>query len=144
MLQRRQLWENPAMTKREKTAMSLKLELFVGDMEKSRDFYTRVLDFEIERQEPNGYTALRNGRAQLALNVRSNPGGDHPIRAEGHERPGRGVEIVLEVGDVEASCARVQAAGWPLSGPLKKQSWGQVDFRVGDPDGYNLRISSPG
>lgn len=130
------------MTEREETAMSMKLELFVSDLEKSKDFYTRVLDFEIERQEPNGYTAMSSGRAQLALNVRSGRHGDHPIRAEVNERPGRGVEIVLEVDDVNASCARVQAAGWPLSAALKKQSWGLTDFRVADPDGYNLRISS--
>ena len=32
--------------------------------------------------------------------------------------------------------------GWRLSGSLKKQSWGLTDFRVADPDGYDLRISS--
>ena len=122
--------------------MSLKLELFVDDLEASKDFYTRVLNFVIERQGPNGYTAMSSGEAHLALNLHSNLRRDHPIRAGVDERLGRGVEIALEVDDVEAFCDRVQATAWPLSGSLKKQSWGLTDFRVADPDGYYLRISS--
>lgn len=130
------------MTEPEKSRMGLKLELFVDDLEASKDFYTRVLDFEIGRQGPEGYTPMRHEDVYLSLNPHSDLRPDHPIRARAGEPLGRGVEIVLEVDDVEAFCARVQATGWPLSGTLKKQSWGPTDFRVADPDGYYLRISS--
>ena len=125
------------------SGMSLMLELFVDDLAVSRDFYQRVLDFTIESQEANGYTAMGNGTARIALNHRTVKK-IHPSDGPADQRPGRGVEIVLEVDDVRAVHARVQAAGWPLISPLTTQKWGQTDFRVADPDGYRLRLTSRG
>jgi catechol 2,3-dioxygenase-like lactoylglutathione lyase family enzyme len=39
-------------------ATTLRLELFVGDMRASLDFYARVLGFETEAERPGGYTPL--------------------------------------------------------------------------------------
>jgi lactoylglutathione lyase len=55
---------------------------------------------------------------------------------------GLGVEIVLEVEDVHATLARVEAAGYPVFEPLQTRPWGLADFRIVDPDGYYLRITS--
>jgi catechol 2,3-dioxygenase-like lactoylglutathione lyase family enzyme len=118
--------------------MTLTLELFVDGIEAATDFYSRVLAFKSGEREPGGYTAMTSGAAQIALSPRSKL----PDQARAKERSGRGVEIVLEVDDVEAMCARVRACGWPLASPLKTQIWGRTDFRVADPDGYRLRITS--
>jgi uncharacterized glyoxalase superfamily protein PhnB len=56
-------------------------------------------------------------------------------------RPPTGVELVLEVDDVDADHARVSAAGWPLAEPLTHRPWGLRDFRLVDPDGYYWRVT---
>jgi lactoylglutathione lyase len=57
-------------------------------------------------------------------------------------RPPTGVELVLEVDDVAAERDRVAAAGWPLAEDLRERPWGLTDFRILDPAGYYLRITS--
>jgi uncharacterized glyoxalase superfamily protein PhnB len=52
------------------------------------------------------------------------------------------VEIVLEVEDIVAEERRVRATGQPLLQALQKQAWGLTDFRLADPDGYYLRVTS--
>ena len=119
----------------------LRLELFVADLPRSIDFYRRVLGFDLEHSSAGGYTALRRGEAQIALNRAEHLPADHPVAIAAGERPGRGVEIVLEVDDLEGLYEQVQAAGWPIERALQRQPWGTVDFRVQDPDGYYLRFN---
>jgi lactoylglutathione lyase len=57
-------------------------------------------------------------------------------------RPGVGTETVLEVDDLADERSRVMAAGWPLEEDLQVRPWGLTDFRILDPAGYYLRISS--
>ena len=97
----------------------LRLELTVRDMEASKDFYTRLLDFEIEKVENAEYIALRNGHARIGLST-------HSVLHD--ERVGRGVEIVLEVDDVGLLHERVLSAGPKSISVLKKGPWGPTDF----------------
>ncbi len=122
--------------------MKLQLELFVEDVERSVDFYTGVLGFEVLKRKEDGYTALAQGQALIALNRRSTLDSTHPIHARPGEPLGRGVEIALMVEDVRATYDRVGARDWPRSTELTRQPWGAWDFRILDPDGYYLRISS--
>ena len=124
--------------------MSLRLELFVTDLEASLHFYTRVLKFTAGERSPDGYLPLRNGEARLALNQRSTLTATHPLHYSDEQSPGLGVEIVLEVEDLTALYAHVQAQAWPIASPLQRQAWGQVDFRLVDPDGYYLRLTGRG
>jgi lactoylglutathione lyase len=120
----------------------LRLELFVSDLRASLEFYGRVLGFEKEAERPGGYTPLARGTARLALNLRGDLDDDHPIRLAARDRPGRGVEIVLEVDDVEAMYRHVVAERWRRSAELRPQPWGLTDFRLVDPDGYYWRVTS--
>jgi uncharacterized glyoxalase superfamily protein PhnB len=54
---------------------------------------------------------------------------------------GAGVEIVLEVPDVDAAIDRARRAGAQIVEPLQDRPWGLRDFRVSDPDGHYLRIT---
>jgi uncharacterized glyoxalase superfamily protein PhnB len=121
---------------------TLRLELFVESLQTSLDFYVRVLGFEALPERPGGYTPLANGAVQLALNRRADLDENHPLCLTEQERPGRGVEIVLEVDDVEKTYAHVTAQGWPRSAELLRRPWGLTDFRVTDPDGYYWRVTS--
>lgn len=58
-------------------------------------------------------------------------------------RPPGGVEIVLEVDDLDAEERSVVEAGWPLEQRITQQPWGLRDFRLLDPDGYYLRVTTP-
>ena len=124
--------------------MTFILELFVNDLPVSIDFYGRVLGFKMGEQKSDGYTPMSNGAVRIALNLRSNLSDDHPIQAVANERPGRGVELVLEVDDIGAMYEHLRSQKWPLSGELQRKPWGLTDFRILDPDGYYWRITSRG
>lgn len=49
---------------------------------------------------------------------------------------------MLEVDDVAAGYAAVTSSGWPLRAGLQRRPWGLTGFRLCDPDGYHLRITS--
>lgn len=123
---------------------SLRLELFVGALPASLDFYERVLGFAREAERAGGYTPLTHGSVRVALNRLADLADDHPIRRAAHERAGQGVEIVLEVDDVEALYRRVVAERWPRAAELQDRPWGLTDFRLLDPDGYYWRVTSRG
>jgi catechol 2,3-dioxygenase-like lactoylglutathione lyase family enzyme len=121
---------------------SFHVELFVANLDASIDFYTRVLGFTVDARHADGYTSIHHGPVSMALNLRAALAADHPIHIAENERPGRGVEIVLYVDDVQKAYAEVQARGWPVSAELQRRPWGLDDFRLQDPDGYYLRITS--
>ena len=124
--------------------MRVRLELFVEDMEESIGFYTRVLGFEVARNEPGDYASLQNGDVVLGIGPISKlPEEDGYFTREiASSRRGLGVEIVLEVEDVDEWHRRVVASGHPVLEPPQKRPWGLKDFRIVDPDGYYLRLTS--
>lgn len=117
--------------------MRLRCEIFPSDLDATQDFYVRVLGFEVMRyqQEPPGpYLALQRGSVQIGAALRAEA-------AASMRRPPTGVELVLEVDDVEAEYARVLSSGWPVAEELQQRPWGLTDFRLIDPSGYYLRIT---
>jgi lactoylglutathione lyase len=123
--------------------MTLRLELFVTDMEKSIDFYTNALGFERMKGQPD-YAPVRSGSVLIALGPAAGLPKKHHFNPEiQNGRRGLGVEIVLEVDDVKSCFEKVKASGYKgVLTPLQKRPWGTTDFRVADPDGYYLRITS--
>jgi catechol 2,3-dioxygenase-like lactoylglutathione lyase family enzyme len=123
--------------------MTLRLELFVTDMDKAVDFYTKVLGFERLKGEPD-YVPVRSGSVVIGLGPSSKLTKSHYFNPELQtSRRGLGAEIVLEVDDVQTFFEKVKASGYKRNlSPLRKQSWGATDFRIVDPDGYYLRITS--
>lgn len=112
--------------------------MFPRDIDAAVRFYVEVLAFHVDRDERTSlkpYVALSRGRAQLGL----------AQRAEAAElaqrRPPVGVEMVLEVDDLDAAYQQVVGNGWPLAEDLTSRPWGLVDFRVLDPAGYYWRIT---
>jgi len=123
--------------------MSLRLELFVSDLEEAGDFYTKVLGFERLNGDAD-YVPVRSGTVLIGLCQAATLKNTHYFNPElQKDRRGLGTEIVLEVDDVRAFFEKVKASGYKkISSPLWKQSWGATDFRIVDPDGYYLRITS--
>lgn len=127
----------------ETTRTGLRAELFVSDIPRSVAFYGDVLGFETLRQAPGGYTAVGREGAVLGLNDVAHLPEGHPVRPEPGHAVGRGVELVVVVEDVAALHARAASRGGAGVSALAAQPWGLTDFRVVDPDGYYIRITSP-
>ncbi len=92
--------------------MTLRLELFVTDMEKSIDFYTNVLGFERLNGQPN-YVPVRSGSVEIGLGPAAALPKMHHFNPDVKtSRRGLGTEIVLEVDDVEGFFKKVKADGY--------------------------------
>jgi pyridoxamine 5'-phosphate oxidase len=120
-------------------SMTLRIEIFPARLGPTVDFYTRVLGFAVLRREGSdvdGYVALRRGKVQVGAATRA----EHAPDLD-HRRPPTGVELVLEVDDVEEELERVRVVGWPVEEELTLRPWGLRDFRLLDPNGYYLRVT---
>ena len=126
-------------------SMGLRLELFVADMERAIAFYREALGFTLLRREP-GYASVGHGEVVFGLGpiAKLPMAGGYFTRSLLAQERGLGVEIVLEVEDVRAAYDGVRASGHPVLEPLQDRPWGLTDFRIADPDGYYLRITSRG
>jgi lactoylglutathione lyase len=118
---------------------ALRVEIFPADLDVSVSFYVDVLAFDVVRDERYAsppYAALRRGHVRLGLSARP------PIADPERRRPPAGVELVLEVDDLQAERRRVAAAGWPVTEDVTLRPWGLRDFRLLDPDGYYWRLTT--
>ena len=89
------------------------------------------------------YSGLANDNVKIGLGVISNLPSNHPLPLNNpDERKGVGIEIVLEVDDVAELYGKIRTFKYPISAPLMIQTWRLTDFRLIDPDGYYLRITS--
>jgi lactoylglutathione lyase len=120
---------------------ALRLELFVQDLDRSARFYERVLGFSKEPHEDSRYVPMRRGDARLGLGAVELLAEGHPLRTPAGQGAGLGVEIVLELPDVEVAHEHVRATGHPLADELVERPWGLRDFRLRDPDGYYIRVT---
>ena len=119
------------------------VELHVANVERSLAFY-EALGFRVERRWEDWIRLDRDG-ADLVLF------GDGYVRSHEHyftphiDRAPRGigVEIVIEVDDVDDVLALATAAGLNIVKPMQDRPWKARDFRLADPDGYFLRFTSP-
>ena len=121
--------------------MTLRIEIFPDDLDAFVKFYTEVLGFTLtvdQRGSDHPYAAVEYGTVRIGA-ARAWERVDSKARAVP-----AGVEIVLEVDDLAAFRARVQAAGYPLAQDLQRRPWGLTDFRLHDPAGYYLRITGKG
>ena len=116
--------------------------LRVGDLQRSIDFYTRVLGMALLRttERPDqkyslAFVGYEGNPAQAEIELTYNHGIDsYEIgTAYGH--------IALGVPDVYAACDKIRAAGGPITrepGPVKGGN--TVIAFVQDPDGYKIEL----
>ncbi len=109
----------------------------MADPDESICFYA-CLGFEVFEQKPDGYTTLINGPAVVALSPVSMwpPGWWLGFLRQ----PPIGTEIVFYSERLEELREALEGGGY-APGPIRLQPWGNLDFRVRDPDGYYVRIS---
>ena len=118
---------------------SLRLELFPSDMKRFVEFYVDILGFVIRKQEG---TYIFVQRDEIFIGAIEVPNNDSLTEKESYRRPTKGVELVFEVDDLVAERDAIVEHGWQLTDDIKMQEWGLEDFRLVDPDGYYVRITT--
>ncbi|MDE0149189.1 MAG: lactoylglutathione lyase [Gemmatimonadota bacterium] len=122
--------------------------LRVGELQRSIDFYTKVIGMDLLRttERPDqGYTLAfvafqggnRNGEAEIELTYNHGTSEYDLGTAYGH--------IALGVDSVAETCERIRAAGGNITrepGPVKGGS--TVIAFVEDPDGYKVELIEAG
>ena len=97
---------------------TLRMELFVRDLEASAAFYRDVLGFIVDDEQAD-YIGVRNGDVTFGLGLQDRLPPNHVFsQAALNAQKGTGVEIVLEVDDVEACYQRVVEANYPIARSL--------------------------
>ena len=119
------------------------VEFFVGDVDRSIDFY-RHLGFHVAKRYED-WVLLRRGAMKLGLqgDAHATAGPHYFTPHMGRSPRGTGVEVSVQVDDVDGLYAQVVAAGLNVVKPIQDRPWRARDFRVADPDGYFVRITSP-
>jgi lactoylglutathione lyase len=123
-------------------------ELICSDLARSRSFYCDVLDFGVRYERPDErFVYLEREGAELMLEQPLTRDRLFPV-AELVAPFGRGVNLQIEVHDVNAVHEAVLAAGLAVLLPLEERRYERDDdavvvrqFAVQDPDGYLLRFS---
>jgi lactoylglutathione lyase len=128
--------------------LSLRFELFVDDVGTSVRFYGATLGLvPPDNWSPDGYVPLRAGALTVGVQNRTTLPVEHHFSPAHLAGPrGVGVEIVVEVDDVERAYALASPEAERHGGriePLGERPWGTRDFRLVDPDGYYVRVTSP-
>ena len=106
----------------------------VGDIERSRAFYTQTLGL-IEVAEQSGATFATlstGGDAWLALE-------QAPAAVDGAENERHIVEVGFQVSNVDPAWQEWHSKGVPLLTPVTRTPFGRI-FEARDPDGYPINV----
>lgn len=120
--------------------------LRVGDLEKSKKFYTEIFKMKVlrEKEYPAGkftlcFLAYGPESENTALELTYNWDKSSYDLGDGYGH------IAIEVDDVYQACAEIKAAGGKVvreAGPMKHGGTSILAF-VEDPDGYKVELLSP-
>jgi uncharacterized glyoxalase superfamily protein PhnB len=105
-------------------------ELPVSDMDRALLYYDETLGFRTKMTMPGGEYAVVE-RDDVAL---------HLFRADEACSP---MSLHLFASGIDALYEEVQDKGADLKQPLKRQPWGNRDFRVLDPFGNEIKFTEP-
>jgi catechol 2,3-dioxygenase-like lactoylglutathione lyase family enzyme len=119
-------------------------ELLVSNHAASRDFYVRLIGFQVRYERPaEKFSYLDLGGAELMIEQET----DFWTTAPREKPYGRGINLQIEVDALDPILSRLREAGIALFRPVE-EAWyrsgdtysGNRQFLVQDPDGYLLRI----
>jgi predicted enzyme related to lactoylglutathione lyase len=106
--------------------------LQVSDMERSEDFYTRILGLEVDAQGPPHAIVFATQPIPFAIR-------EPNIDLAAANRLGWGAALWFACDDADALHSKVVEAGAPVLSPPADGPFGRF-FVIADPDGYALTI----
>ena len=119
---------------------SLEAALTVKNLEASVAWYTDTLGFTVDRTHERGgrliAVSIRAGTVRLLLAEDDGAKGLDRVKGDGLS-----LQITIEQ-DVDAVASRIQDRGWVLDTPPVTGPHGLRVFRLRDPDGFRITISS--
>lgn len=120
--------------------LALEASLTVRDLEKSLAWYQGFLGFAVDRRSERGgrlqAVAMKAGAVRLLIGQDDGAKGPDRVKGEGFS-----LQITTDQ-DVDALANRVKTSGGVLELEPVDTPWGARVFRVRDPDGFRLAISS--
>lgn len=122
--------------------MRLFVELFVDNVEVSRDFYRKVFGMKLIKDGP-GQVELAHDALQLNICPKRALFGPHYLAWGVDYRLGSRVEFCFEVDDIESSYRRARDHGVDIVEAIQHRPWNKRDFRLIDPDGAYIRVTTP-
>jgi catechol 2,3-dioxygenase-like lactoylglutathione lyase family enzyme len=120
-----------------------RVELFVSDLVRSRAWYEALGFRPVRGFEDWQMLALGDNLLDLQGDAHAVEGPHYFTPEIGRWPRGTGVEVSIEVEDVDELFERAKGLGVDVVKPLQDRPWGARDFRVADPDGYFLRFTTP-
>ncbi len=120
--------------------LDLAVSLTVKDLQKSLAWYLEVVGFMIDRKlERDGVlrgVALKAGDVRISINQDDGAKGWERVKGEGFS-----IRLTTEQ-NIDEIADRIKAHGGILDTEPADMPWGARVFRLRDPDGYKLTISS--
>src|SRR5699024_5330424 len=118
------------------------MELFVNNIDKSMEFYSNVLGFNLPKDTNKNYIPVRRGDVVLGLGEMENLPREHPLRVHEGQSVGLGIEIVLEGDNIKYFNYDVVEKRYAIQNKINKRPWWLMDFRIIDTEVYYIRITS--
>ncbi|WP_340082532.1 hypothetical protein [Terribacillus sp. FSL K6-0262] len=120
-----------------------KIELFVHKLSASVVFYRCLLGKGCTAHDEKSALFKAEGSGSLLLTDEAVLHADHYFASMAESRKGKGVELILPVDDVEMVYNKFKNI-YPdhIESKIIARPWGKLDFRVIDPDGYYVRVTS--
>jgi len=116
--------------------------LNVEDPDRSIDFYTRALRFQVVQDFRAGdrtvRATLQQGGMKLTVNGSADPGSAHR-----RGRPDDGEAVLYLYVDSARDWHAALTAEGVAAGDIAVAPYGMEEFRLRDPDGYAIAIGSP-
>ncbi|MFN3228316.1 MAG: bleomycin resistance protein [Asticcacaulis sp.] len=124
-------------------------ELLVRDTAQSRRFYCDLLGFCVRfARDEDRFVYLERGQAHLMLDTFDAVDQDAWVVAPMNYPFGRGMNLQLEVEDLDTILERLELSGYHLFRPLMDSAYSEGDIThrqreclVQDPDGYLIRLA---
>ena len=120
--------------------------IYVADVEAALGFYESAFGFErlhLDAEENGAYGELGTGETTLAFASHELVARHLPIafRANTLDDDPAGVELTLELEDLDSGLERALSAGATLVAPPELKAWGQRVAFVRDPHGLLLELT---
>ncbi|MDQ1200142.1 VOC family protein [Rhodococcus sp. SORGH_AS_0303] len=107
------------------------------NVDETLSFYRDRLRLGIFREYPGGVVFFA-GQSLIEVAGHGQAGGRST--ADGEPTAGAGATILLQVRDVEAARAELEAAGVEIVRPPQTEPWGLTEMWIADPDGTRIVV----
>ncbi|MGR4871479.1 VOC family protein [Variovorax sp. LARHSF232] len=113
----------------------------VKDVQRSTDFYTQSLGFDLDRQHLLAFGQVSIGDLKLVL---SGPGasGSRPMPDGRQQAPGGWNRVILQVEDLPACISELKERKVPIRNEMESGPGGK-QIQIEDPDGNPIELFEP-